>query len=417
MATVEITDSTIIRSLVRKGSNADRQIVTLSEGELGYTTDTKRLFIGDGSTVGGYATGIKFFGETTDFSAIGAQSPQPGDFFKANTGLYARNADGSGNDNDISGYTQIGIAASIGDGLQISSGALEIIPDDVTVQLTSGQVAVKTIGLSNITDVSNNIILGNNTGADGVPIELAIGANSLLGRSGTGNISSITFQDAVTLGLQTYTAGSPYSNTSGQGGAGQVNTGYDGRITWAGLPHLKLFTSTGAGSFTLPSNCEVVKVTIQGSGSAGSGSHTGNAGGTLIFYMKVSTDALKRDITVSVGAGGTTSGAAGGNTTATLYDTSGTAQTFTAVGGQTPVNPNVYVTSANTIPSSVALGDVIDISYGMARNVTSKSFDTRVASYFGNNGYGAGGMENNSYVGNEFHGKDGVVIIEYYKAI
>lgn len=415
MATVEITDSTIIRSLVRKGTNTDRQLVTLGEGELGYTTDTKRLFIGDGSTVGGNATGVKFFGETTDFSAVGAQSPEPGDFFKANTGLYARNADGSGNANDISGYTQIGLAASVGDGLQISSGALEIIPDNTTVQLTSGQVAVKTIQLDNITNISNNVILGNNTSADAAPIQLAIGNNSLLGRSGTGDISSITFQDAVTLGLGTFNSGSPYSNTSGQSGAGQVNTGYDGRITWAGLPHLKLFTSTGAGSFTLPDNCQVVKITVQGAGSAGA-SPSGNAGGTLIFYAKISTDALQRDITVTVGAGGTTSGAAGGDTSVTFYDSGGTSRTFTAAGGPAPSgNPLNYTAPSNTIPASVALGDVIEIEAGVFRNTNSKDNQARIASYFGNNGYGSGGMSSGRL--GDFTGKDGVVIIEYYKAI
>ena len=38
---------------VRRGTNAERQTITPQEGELLYTTDTKNIFVGDGSTAGG----------------------------------------------------------------------------------------------------------------------------------------------------------------------------------------------------------------------------------------------------------------------------------------------------------------------------------------------------------------------------
>jgi len=38
---------------LRRGTNAERVLITPSEGELIYTTDTKILFVGDGSTLGG----------------------------------------------------------------------------------------------------------------------------------------------------------------------------------------------------------------------------------------------------------------------------------------------------------------------------------------------------------------------------
>ena len=40
---------------IRRGTNAQRAGVTFFEGELVYTTDTKKLFVGDGTTVGGVA--------------------------------------------------------------------------------------------------------------------------------------------------------------------------------------------------------------------------------------------------------------------------------------------------------------------------------------------------------------------------
>ena len=46
-------DIKIVKIKLRRGSEIQRKLVTLDQGELGYVTDTKRVFVGDGSTVGG----------------------------------------------------------------------------------------------------------------------------------------------------------------------------------------------------------------------------------------------------------------------------------------------------------------------------------------------------------------------------
>ena len=46
-------DRRIGKVKVRRGKNLQRKLVTFEEGELVYTTDTKRAFVGDGSTLGG----------------------------------------------------------------------------------------------------------------------------------------------------------------------------------------------------------------------------------------------------------------------------------------------------------------------------------------------------------------------------
>ena len=38
---------------IRRGTDAQRQAITPAAGELIFTTDTKKLFVGDNSTVGG----------------------------------------------------------------------------------------------------------------------------------------------------------------------------------------------------------------------------------------------------------------------------------------------------------------------------------------------------------------------------
>lgn len=47
------TPTNIVKFLVRRGSDEDRLSIKLAEGELGYTTNAPRLFVGDGVTTGG----------------------------------------------------------------------------------------------------------------------------------------------------------------------------------------------------------------------------------------------------------------------------------------------------------------------------------------------------------------------------
>ena len=75
---IEILENTLLKLLVRRGSNLDRQQIVLSEGELGYTTDDKRLFVGDGSTTGGILAGNKYKGAAADHTTI--TNVEPGDY-------------------------------------------------------------------------------------------------------------------------------------------------------------------------------------------------------------------------------------------------------------------------------------------------------------------------------------------------
>ena len=70
---------------IRRGKDIDRKKVILDEGELGYTIDTKRTFIGDGSTYGGSAVGSKNFNVN---SRTGATAAVTGDFVFDNNLFY-----------------------------------------------------------------------------------------------------------------------------------------------------------------------------------------------------------------------------------------------------------------------------------------------------------------------------------------
>jgi len=49
---IEINNNTVIRLIVRRGSQSDLDFATLAQGELGYAVDTKRLFIGMNNSQG-----------------------------------------------------------------------------------------------------------------------------------------------------------------------------------------------------------------------------------------------------------------------------------------------------------------------------------------------------------------------------
>jgi hypothetical protein len=95
---VEITSDTIVKILVRRGLESERIDTVLTEGELGYSIDTRRLFVGDGISLGGTPAGNKYLGETGDKNAYVPYASQ-GDTIYENNVLYA--ADGGGGWTDL----------------------------------------------------------------------------------------------------------------------------------------------------------------------------------------------------------------------------------------------------------------------------------------------------------------------------
>lgn len=86
---IEIFENTLLKLVVRSGSDSDRQTITLDSGELGYTTDTKRLYAGDGVTKGGILVGNVFNGSGPNITSLG-NTPSIGDlaFDTDNYNLY-----------------------------------------------------------------------------------------------------------------------------------------------------------------------------------------------------------------------------------------------------------------------------------------------------------------------------------------
>lgn len=81
--------SEIAKILIRKGTNADRLTVTLSEAELGYTTDTDRLYVGDGTTPGGIVTSNKNWGVVASEAILATLDAEINDLAFYNSKTYS----------------------------------------------------------------------------------------------------------------------------------------------------------------------------------------------------------------------------------------------------------------------------------------------------------------------------------------
>lgn len=67
---IQIFDNTLIKILFRQGTDTERQNIILNSGEPGFTTDTNRLYVGDGSTQGGVLVGNLFKGSASDITTL-----------------------------------------------------------------------------------------------------------------------------------------------------------------------------------------------------------------------------------------------------------------------------------------------------------------------------------------------------------
>ena len=107
---------TIVKLKVRRGSDTQRKEIVLDQGEVGYTLDSKRLFVGDGSTYGGKVAGNVNVGPFNTAASLGpavSESPylQIGDIGYADSRLYILTgaaANGREYTNTLSGWGYIG---------------------------------------------------------------------------------------------------------------------------------------------------------------------------------------------------------------------------------------------------------------------------------------------------------------------
>jgi microcystin-dependent protein len=179
---IEIFENTLLKLLIRRGLDADRQSVVLTEGELGYTTDTKKLYVGDGQTLGGILVGgSKFLGSVASVTTLFDASI--GDLAYSTTTFKLYEFLG-GDYTDINNWSVIG-------GVYYSA--------DDTINIVNNGVSVGTISSANLTsDIVGPNITFSNTNKITLSSEIAVNSikgldSSFLSLPGTLNINSVGY--------------------------------------------------------------------------------------------------------------------------------------------------------------------------------------------------------------------------------
>ena len=136
-------DIEIVKFKLRRGTDAQRQSVVLEQGELGYTTDSKRVFVGDGFLSGGNVLGTTshppmYVGTRTDLTTA-----VTGDMVYEDNLLYQL----SGTDaSTLSAWAFVGTRTD-GTTLDYDGGLLELKDGGITADKLSSSLVVPNGGL------------------------------------------------------------------------------------------------------------------------------------------------------------------------------------------------------------------------------------------------------------------------------
>lgn len=163
---IEIFENTLLKLLVRRGSDSDRLSIVLDNGELGFTTDTERLYVGDGSTPGGILVGNVYKGTATNVTTLAPACAGDLAYDSDNNNLYRLKLNDGSNISDwelIGGvYTAANSTITINSNNQISVGILSAGSIDSTMVSFPIYLDTGKISLSSVIPV-DSIIPKNNT--------------------------------------------------------------------------------------------------------------------------------------------------------------------------------------------------------------------------------------------------------------
>lgn len=284
---IEILENTLLKLLVRRGLDVDRRNIVLSEGEIGYTTDTERLYIGNGSTKGGILVGNKFLGSRADHTSLSQAIEGDLAFNTTNNKLYAKTA---------SSWIEIGSlykagnsTISIDNNNQISVGTLSAnnFSNDAvgnSIVIESGRVSLNGTSISTDSVVPRNSTYLNLPGKQTInsvnynwPTG-GVGSNLFLQTDITGNLNwspataPTTFFFNSTGGPIPVGTIMPYVSASGAPYGWLLCNGQE--VTGAAYPALSAvigntFGSTSLGSFKVP---DYINKTLYGTNSNPAGS-------------------------------------------------------------------------------------------------------------------------------------------------
>ena len=194
-------DIEIVKLKLRRGTSTQRESVVFEQGELGYTTDSKRVFVGDGFLSGGSVVGSKVHAPITLGDRSLLTEAVAGDLVVDNNLMYQL----TGSDaSTLSAWTFVGTKVDETT-LEYDAGVLEVKDGGITIDkvasdfvVANGGIELTPTGLSAAVDNSTIIINGSgqlessrvNISAGDVGLGLSGGGGDPIGLDTT---SSFTF--------------------------------------------------------------------------------------------------------------------------------------------------------------------------------------------------------------------------------
>ena len=133
---------------LRRGTDAERKLATFSVGEIIYTTDTKKVFVGDGTTVGG-----KFVGGLAEAGLRAVTTFEGGQFVTTYETEYTADGHLVMNTKDVTGVRNLSISGKVLSTLSPSNSL-------ITLGESANRWGTVYAGIINV----SNTIIGNISG-------------------------------------------------------------------------------------------------------------------------------------------------------------------------------------------------------------------------------------------------------------
>lgn len=175
-----INQDTILKLVFRQGSDNDRQKVVFTTGEPVYSTNTRRLYVGNGSLSGGDVVGNRFLGHTSTLATLTNNSyAVDGDlgFVLDTNKLYALSGSNTGNTNN---WKHIGGVYSSGDAYinisptntlslnPLSANSLSVDLTQSPIYINSGRIGLRPLSANHVSSDAVTGPLVVNTGRIGL---------------------------------------------------------------------------------------------------------------------------------------------------------------------------------------------------------------------------------------------------------
>lgn len=155
MATPDIK---VIKLKIRRGSDAQRKSIVLDQGEMGYTIDTKRVFVGDGATLGGIPVSSKISTTVSQYNSLSGTAAEVGDIVVADKVAYQLTS------SDFTSLSNWRVFTSPPDNTYVSftnlsSGSLTIKPGSID----STRLNIASLSSTSVAISSNKLVVNYDT--------------------------------------------------------------------------------------------------------------------------------------------------------------------------------------------------------------------------------------------------------------